>query len=601
MEYNEQISHINSLLQEIETKIVYMQDNVKKVNSSSTSNSADINSVNEQLNSLKNTVNNLQTNVSNLQYLANSNNSQIQSINATLTTLQNQIATLEQSVNSNTANITTLEQNVSTNTNSISTINTTIEQINNSLSLINTQIEQLQNSSTSSCDCEEQMTAISTKVTSMETIVNNFTTLIKDRNRAIDTTFTQIDPETVVQTYDCMEKIYDYTGTSTYHSGLFEFCVQEGTTACTLKIILSMICKNSSVAGKANFNLYLNGSSTPITKEIVYRTLYLPITLTFDLPITTAGNFFYFTVNTTNSVTMHFTKAKAEVLNCTNPIFLNKVCPFSVDYFNGTYYLTDCTGEYAKIAQINASDIATISDVTWTETTYKAMAGITSGMLNTTAKPYSAEYVARFYLKSDGKIYCDNPITNTTIASAYNYHYTFLSPTFMQSSSFYCLSVSCPANSKTYTVLRHSCSKTGSTNQTSFSDASKQIALVIGGRTNVDFLQTTFDPSTVAYQYLDGTFLIRSNSAKFNLGKGVVKTFYAQKDNPNILTLYVYVYGKIIKYKLQYLSSPYRFELLSTTTVGNYDNYFEGANDDYFVVKDNKLYYYKNNLQPLVS
>ena len=595
MEYNEQISHINSLLQEIETKIVYMQDNVKKVNSSSTSNSADINSVNEQLNSLKNTVNNLQTNVSNLQYLANSNNSQIQSINATLTTLQNQIATLEQSVNSNTANITTLEQNVSTNTNSISTINTTIEQINNSLSLINTQIEQLQNSSTSSCDCEEQMTAISTKVTSMETIVNNFTTLIKDRNRAIDTTFTQIDPETVVQTYDCMEKIYDYTGTSTYHSGLFEFCVQEGTTACTLKIILSMICKNSSVAGKANFNLYLNGSSTPITKEIVYRTLYLPITLTFDLPITTAGNFFYFTVNTTNSVTMHFTKAKAEVLNCTNPIFLNKVCPFSVDYFNGTYYLTDCTGEYAKIAQINASDIATISDVTWTETTYKAQGAVTVGKISKTQTPYFVDSVARFYLLKDCSLVCDSDTLSQAIANSSN-KYAYIANNYL-SNSFSCLALSMYGTEKIKT-FDFSIANSSSISLSNY-NTDTITAYFASIKTKKDSFDRAESSILRAAQNLNGDCEFRYRATKIVLTKGRILHAYSDYISGNyVYTVYTQVYNQIVKFVVKYTTT---FSIESSQVVGTYDNYFEGVNNDYFVVKDNKLYYYKDNLQNVIE
>lgn len=594
MEYNEQISHINSLLQEIETKIVYMQDNVKKVNSSSTSNSADISSVNEQLNSLKNTVNNLQTNVSSLQSLANGNNSQIQSINTTLTTLQTQIATLEQNVNANTANIATLEQNVSTNTNSISTINTTIEQINNSLSLINTQIEQLQDSATSSCNCQEQMTAISTKVTNMETIVNNFTTLIKDRNRAIDTTFTQIDPETVVQTYDCMEKIYDYTGTSTYHSALFEFCVQEGTTSCTLKLILNINSQDSSSTGEANLNLYLNASATPITQSFNYNNLFLPITFTFDLPITTAGNFFYFTVSTTNNVAMNFTKAKAEVLNCTNPIFLNKVCPFSVDYFNGKYYLTDCTGEYAKIAEINASDIATINDIVWTETTYKAQGAVTIGKMNETELPYFVDGIARYYLLKDCSFACESdslpePKFNSSCK------YAYIANNYMDN-YFSCLSLSMYSTThlRTYNLAIKN-------NNISLSNYTTNLVTAFYGaiKTKKDAFSRSESAMIRPVQNINGDCEFKYGNTKIVLTKGRILHAYSDYiSGYHLYTVYTQVYNQIVKFVVKYNGN---LSVLSSQVVGTYDNYFEGVNNDYFVVKDNKLYYYKDNLQNVIE
>ena len=63
--------------------------------------------------------------------------------------------------------------------------------------------------------------------------------------------------------------------------------------------------------------------------------------------------------------------------------------------------------------------------------------------------------------------------------------------------------------------------------------------------------------------------------------------------------VYVKVIDKLVKHHVKYVSNV--LTLMSSEVIGDYDCYFEGVNDDYFVVKNNKLYYYKNNLQEVTE
>lgn len=603
MEYIDQINHINSLLQELETKIVYMQDNVKKVNSSSSSNTTDITAITEKLNSLTTSINTIQINISNLQSSTTSNTTEISGIKATLSSISSQIDTLNSQIdvittatNTNSTNISNLQEQVTQNTATISEINESLTQINNSITQINSTLQELQNSGGGGCECEEQLTSISTKINNMETIVNKFTTLIKDRNASIDTSYTQIDPDAVVQTYDCMEKRYNYSGNGTYNSGLFEFCVQEGTTACTLNIITTLT-SSAETDVQALLNFYFNGSTTAITKHItIYKSLKTQTT-TFELPLTSTGNFFYFTVgNQVSKTTITFDYAKVEVTNCTNPIILNKICPFSVDYFNGKYYLTDCTGEYVKTAEINASDIATISDLTWNTTTIKASAGGTVGMLNRSNSTYTINNVARVYLLYNSRMYCENPITETNVSNA-NGTYSYFN-TYQPVENHFSVTTNMTTTTN-IDIRRITFSKSGSTGQTAFTNSNNEIAYYVGFKTLKDTYTKTTDVTFRLYQKMDGTVEIKYNSTIFNLGKGVLQYAYFINDNLTKFHIFVNIYGKLIRYTVEYSSSG--FSLLANEYLGDYDLYYEGVDNDYFIVKNNTFSYYKESLQDLTQ
>lgn len=592
----EQLNKIRSELQDIDNKIAYMLDKVSSIQTGGDSNNVSIDEISNKLISLQTRVGNLEINVTNfyksmedlqtefttLQTNDTIQDSNIIALQGIVSDIQNSLDFISADVSTNTRNLASLSESVTNLETAVNNIETQIEEIN--------QILQSGGNSSS-----EDLTELSNKVASMETIVNNFTTLIKDRNAALDTTYTQIDPETVVQTYDFLEKRFSYQGTGTYNSGLFEFCVQEGTTACTLKLIVNVAqTTESSTNGTANLCLYLNSSTPTQTESFEYNQNSNNITFTFDLPLTTAGNYFYFTINTTNSTELAFSYAKAEVLNCTNPLFLNKQCPFSVDYFNGKYYLTDCTGEYAKIAEINASDIATINDIQWTTTEYKAQRAVTVGKLNKNVTPYVVDTIARFYLLKDCSILCDSDLFEQP-KSVSSTNFAYLTNNTLNDQ----IRVQAISNYTTGARLYNLYINSSNSISTSHYSTGNTLAFYCGIKTKLDTFSRNEDGMIRIVQNIDGTVQIQYGSNKLIFESGILLHAYSSYiSNCFHYTIYVNVYGKIVKHIIKYNLS---FTLLSSEVVGDYDNYFEGVNNDYFIVKNNKLYYYKENLQTLIE
>lgn len=108
-------------------------------------------------------------------------------------------------------------------------------------------------------------------------------------------------------------------------------------------------------------------------------------------------------------------------------------------------------------------------------------------------------------------------------------------------------------------------------------------------------IATLTDGSNVLYlQYLNG-------ASTLNLGFGKNLTAYFEKDNRNCIHVYMKVGDKMVKKIVNITETTDEegvttksAEITSEKVIGTYDFYFETPSDKYFVLKDDKLYLFKN-------
>lgn len=94
---------------------------------------------------------------------------------------------------------------------------------------------------------------------------------------------------------------------------------------------------------------------------------------------------------------------------------------------------------------------------------------------------------------------------------------------------------------------------------------------------------------------------LQSTSWSFNLGFGFNTTAYYDKDDKNIIYVYMKVGDKMVKktFKISYITNEedssvtYLGEIINQKVIGTYDYYFETQSDVYLVVKNNTLYMFK--------
>ena len=96
------------------------------------------------------------------------------------------------------------------------------------------------------------------------------------------------------------------------------------------------------------------------------------------------------------------------------------------------------------------------------------------------------------------------------------------------------------------------------------------------------------------YPYLMHT----SSSYTNDMGFGKNQHCYYNNPNTSVVPMICFCnyYGKILKKEFQYNASDREYVLTNTTEIGAYDEYFEGVNNDYFVVKNGALEYHKKSI-----
>ena len=266
---------------------------------------------------------------------------------------------------------------------------------------------------------------------------------------------------------------------------------------------------------------------------------------------------------------------------------VNQKSPFVVEYFNGKYYLSDCSGSTAKIAEINVNDIQGMEDIVWTDT------GI-----------HCLDYKFGFNKLNQSGVYVPDKTIHLYSLNDCNYTMHKLGESYYANISQYCCYDTIPAVSESvfYTTIKtdnqtiylneYRTSPYNSVNMTTIEGCN-----IAGCKYNYTIPDTVSRKFVVITQKNGNNILarlVKNNVSTFNLGFGTNCHIYFTNTTNNSCTMSCFMkyYDKIIRRDISWSQND-GFLLLNTIEIGEYEEYFEGANNDYFVVKHGKLKYYK--------
>ena len=493
-------------------------------------------------------------------------------------------------INNLNTKVTTLETNVATNSSSIQSLQTDNETNKTNISSLQTDMDTAKQDI---LDLKNNQggdtTELETKVNKIESITNKFISLIKDRNASTNPDYTEINADTVVQTYDYADRLYDFTGTGDFHSADFYFTVPSDCNA-HIKITTHI---TSTTSGKVTLKLYYNGDTLTDTVTCDYDANTTFAEFDFDKSVLATGNILYFKLSSTTEI--HFTYAKVEISGCTNPVMLIKAKKFDVLYALGQYHLADCSTGTLKLATINVDDLATTDDIVWQDTGIDARECAFTVESESSNYPYIVKAVHYAVIHKDNNItFYDTfrnivkPITSS-IATKISYCFAKTNYIYYHSSVFY-----------SYSHRKFLYYTSDGTNYyMNYKDSTINSAYYLSfKRLNYDLISDT-NCANNCIQNSDGTIKVNNGTRSLILSTGQLLECYSFGDSNHLtFNVIVKVYNDTIKYVITKDKSG-NLVLDSTINLGHYDQYFLGVDNDYFAIKGNKLYYFKDYLQDI--
>lgn len=277
-----------------------------------------------------------------------------------------------------------------------------------------------------------------------------------------------------------------------------------------------------------------------------------------------------------------------------NADLINKQIPYDVEIIDGYYYITDCSTGTAKIAKAKFEDVKNVDALQFETTTFKAKKLV----VGQRCKSYSSNYV----LDDIHYLYrgWDNHVHSYSFENNNDYRITdqFISFDWLPNRNTV-LNIAITNSQNDARTMALMASNTNYTTYTT-QNSPKNFAI------NHAFKPFTSILKHIDYRYplalvdLNGEVWLYSTYASdrktISLGYGTnIRAYYKNYKNENSYDLSVFVtkFDKIVNYDITFLKTadtPYTIN--STTEIGSYDDYFEGANNDYFVVKGGKLQHY---------
>ncbi len=448
----------------------------------------------------------------------------------------------------------------------------------------------------SSCNCDENLNSMQLQIEALTASVNETTEKLNlllnklyDRNAIYNTAYNPIDTSVVFRTYDFIEKELNLSTTSSITtSALGLFCLNglEATVRLSLKVTATTTPTSGSVV------FYLNGTSfkTFTLNEINLTTSSFDFT--FDVPFSQNGNLFEAIVYTTNSNPINISYIKYEVYNCTNPTFVKSNTSYNVDYYNGKYYVTDCSGKTAKYAIAPVETFNSINDLVWIDTGIEATNYRFIGNLIQSGSVYVPnDTVSYFYIAKDYNLHLFDAVNNCE----YTFKVINADPVNQRNNEINILNTAMYGQT-VYTETNMF--KDGKAKTTSYFNTSSKYCLVYAPKYMVDQVSSIIDRKAFILHTTYNEIEISWNSIRCYMGYGEYLSSYITNSNPVTIEAYVKVKNEVVKNTAVYGTSGSKTVLNSHTTevIGNYDLFFKGVKNDYFTVVDGVLNYYQNDL-----
>ena len=408
-------------------------------------------------------------------------------------------------------------------------------------------------------------------------------------------TFSDYPAGTIVKSYDYCEYFVDVSSSSnSYKIPETYFCCE---TSCAGQIKFKINSMLKSSATSVLIKTYLNNEiidtdtiSYNNTNEIVSfeKTIY-------DVNFNTEnkGNNIYFTLSYSgNSNILGIKYVKVEIV-APNADILIKENNFDAYSFDSNYYLTNCTNGNVKLAQISSANMNNMDDIVWTNTNFDAIYCKACGSFTR----YGNEVVPNQirYISYNSKFLNYVGSENNFQMCAVNYPNSDLVEFADDRINF--LSI----NKSDGKIYKQGYDVSGNTFYYTSGMSSINNLKLIGCRyLNCLNMSKNFYPNVLILK--DGICYLRtgmlSSSKSILIGYGSDATLYITdyfSDSNFKAIVFLKKYDKIIRYDYAYSSAG--FSLLSQVEIGTYQKFFLMPNNDYFVIKNNELSYYKFNNQ----
>ncbi|HBB44944.1 MAG TPA: hypothetical protein DCZ34_02340 [Clostridiales bacterium] len=524
-------------------------------------------------------------------------------IEKTNVTNQSQLDAIEKDISNFKHNFSVIDTNFDNLFNTVSEIDNTnttqAEQISVLFAKTNgnaTRIEALEPLQSRTVQIRKDLSALQTK---HDTDISDLTRQIEILKQPVDDsyhpkTYSDFPAGTILKTYDFFEMEMESTEIGALTLPIVCFCA-EAESEGTLKIKFNYKYAVDNL--ELLVTVLLNGESLLQDKITVENaTEWQTYQKSLDgitLNKTAKANMIKIMCQPTYTKAFSINYVKVELF-APNADLINKQIPYDVEIINGYYYITDCSTGTAKIAHEKFEDVKNIDALQFETTTYKAKLLV----VGQKCKSYNSTYV----LDDIHYIYrgWDNHIHSYSFALGNDYRITdqFISFDWLPNrNTVLNIAITNSQNdARTMTLMASNTNYTTYTTQNS----PKNFAI------NHAFKPFTSILKHIDYRYplalvdLNGEVWLYSTYASdrktISLGYGTnIRAYYKNYKNENSYDLSVFVtkFDKIVNYNITFLKTadtPYTIN--STTEIGSYDDYFEGANNDYFVVKGGKLQHY---------
>ena len=524
-------------------------------------------------------------------------------IEKTNVTNQSQLDAIEKDISNFKHNFSVIDTNFDNLFNTVSEIDNTnttqAEQISVLFAKTNgnaTRIEALEPLQSRTVQIRKDLSALQTK---HDTDISDLTRQIEILKQPVDDsyhpkTYSDFPAGTILKTYDFFEMEMESTEIGALTLPIVCFCA-EAESEGTLKIKFNYKYAVDNL--ELLVTVLLNGESLLQDKITVENaTEWQTYQKSLDgitLNKTAKANMIKIMCQPTYTKAFSINYVKVELF-APNADLINKQIPYDVEIIDGYYYITDCSTGTAKIARAKFEDVKNIDALQFETTTFKAKKLV----VGQRCKSYSSNYV----LDDIHYLYrgWDNHVHSYSFANNNDYRITdqFISFDWLPNrNTVLNIAITNSQNdARTMTLMASNTNYTTYTTQNS----PKNFAI------NHAFKPFTSILKHIDYRYplalvdLNGEVWLYSTYASdrktISLGYGTnIRAYYKNYKNENSYDLSVFVtkFDKIVNYNITFLKTadtPYTIN--STTEIGSYDDYFEGANNDYFVVKGGKLQHY---------
>lgn len=407
-------------------------------------------------------------------------------------------------------------------------------------------------------------------------------------------TYSDFPVGTILKTYDFFEMEMETSEIGTLNLPIVCFCA-EAESEGTIKINFNYKFAVDNL--DLLVTITLNGENLcQDTIKVENATEWQTYQKTFsdiELNQTAKANMIKIVCQPSSSKAFSVNYVKVELF-APNADLINKQIPYDVEIINGYYYITDCSTGTAKIAHEKFEDVKNIDALQFETTTYKAKLLV----VGQKCKSYNSTYV----LDDIHYIYrgWDNHIHSYSFALGNDYRITdqFISFDWVARRNAALNMTMANSQNDARPMTLTSSNNNYTTYATQNSPKNFAICHSIKPFTNItEHVDYRFPLALVD---LNGEVWLYSTYASdrktISLGYGTnIRAYYKSftSENSYELTVFVTKFDKIVNYDITYLKTadtPYTIN--STTEIGSYDDYFEGANNDYFVVKGGKLQHY---------